>query len=72
MGIFSKLAVTLKSSKKNSLCLPVTEDPISITEDSIKCTAKPYKTIATFDLNIEKPRYEGALPNATIKFYPLD
>ena len=32
----------------------------------------PYKTIASFDLNIEKPKYEGALPDATIKFYPLD
>lgn len=72
MGIFSKLAITFKSSKKNNVCLPVTEEPISISEDSIKCTAKSYKTIASFDLNIEKPKYEGALPDATIKFYPLD
>ena len=72
MGLFSKLAYTFKSSKKDSMCLPVTEDPISISEDSIKCTTKPYKTIASFDLNIEKPKYEGALPDATIKFYPLD
>ena len=72
MGIFSKLAITFSKNKKNSVCLPVTEEPITISEDSIKCTAKSYKTIASFDLNIEKPKYEGALPDATIKFYPLD
>ena len=72
MGIFSKLAVTFKQNKKDSVYLPITEEPISISGDSIKCTTKPYKTIASFDLNIEKPKYEGALPDATIKFYPLD
>ena len=35
-------------------------------------TAKPIKTLASFDLNIEKPKFEGAVPEATIKFYPLD
>lgn len=30
------------------------------------------KTLASFDINIEKPRFEGAIPEATIKFYPLD
>ena len=25
-----------------------------------------------FDLNIENPKYEGAIPDATIKFYPLN
>ena len=34
--------------------------------------AKPIKTLASFDLNIEKPKFEGAVPEATIKFYPLD
>ena len=72
MGIFSKLAITFGINKKDSVYLPVTEDPISISEDTIKCTAKPYKTIASFDLNIEKPKYEVARPDATIKFYPLD
>lgn len=72
MGIFSKLAITFKSNKKKDMYLPITEDPISILDDTVKCTAKPYKTIASFDLNIEKPKYEGALPDATIKFYPLD
>lgn len=35
-------------------------------------TTKPIKTLASFDLNIEKPKFEGAVPEATIKFYPLD
>ena len=35
-------------------------------------TGKPIKTLASFDLNIEKPKFEGAVPEATIKFYPLD
>ena len=72
MGIFEKLAIAFKNNKKSNIYLPATEEPISIFEDSIKCTAKSYKTIASFDLNIEKPKYEGALPDATIKFYPLD
>ena len=35
-------------------------------------TSKTIKTLASFDLNIEKPKFEGAVPEATIKFYPLD
>lgn len=34
--------------------------------------ANAYKTLAMFDLKIENPEYQGAIPNATIKFYPLD
>lgn len=30
------------------------------------------KPLASFDLSIEKPRYQGAIPEATIKFYPVD
>ena len=29
------------------------------------------KTLAIFDLNLESPKYEGAIPEATVKFYPL-
>ena len=72
MGIFSKLAIAFKSTKKNGMYLPVAEEPVSISENSVKCASKPYKTIASFDLNIEKPKYDGAVPDATIKFYPLD
>ena len=35
-------------------------------------TYSSLKPLATFDLNIEKPKYVGAIPEATIKFYPLD
>ena len=72
MGIFSKLAITFKSNKKSNTYLPEAETPLLVTEDSIKCATTSYKTIASFDLNIEKPRYDGAVPDATIKFYPLD
>jgi hypothetical protein len=34
--------------------------------------SKTSKTLASFDLSIEKPKFEGAIPEATIKFYPLD
>lgn len=30
-----------------------------------------YKTIAMFDLNIESPKFEGAIPEASVKFYPI-
>ena len=30
------------------------------------------KPLASFDLSIEKPKYQGAIPEATIKFYPVD
>ena len=72
MGLFSKLAIVFNSNKKSNKCLPEAIMPLSVMEDSIRCTASPYKTIASFDLNIEKPKYEGAVPDATIKFYPLD
>lgn len=72
MGIFSKLAVTFKNNKKSNAYLPIMEDAVYISENSIKCATKPYKTIASFELSIEEPKYEGAVPNATIKFYPLD
>lgn len=71
MGIFSKLAIAFKT-KKNNMCLPLNEEPISVSENEVKCATKSYKTIASFDLNVEKPKYDGAIPDATIKFYPLD
>ena len=71
MGIFSKLVVAFKT-KKNNMYLPVNEEPLSVSEDEVKCATKSYKTIASFDLNVEKPKYDGAIPDATIKFYPLD
>ena len=35
----------------------------------VQNTTKP---LASFDISIEKPRYQGAIPEATIKFYPVD
>ncbi len=72
MGLFSKLVVAFKFNKKSNTYLPEATTSMQVLGDSIKCTASPYKTIASFDLNIEKPKYEGAVPDATIKFYPLD
>ena len=39
---------------------------------TVSSVDKSIKTLASFDLNIEKPKFEGAIPEATIKFYPLD
>ena len=35
-------------------------------------TVTPYKTLATFELQVNKPKYSGDIPEASIKFYPLD
>lgn len=35
-------------------------------------TTNAVKPLASFDISIEKPRYQGAIPEATIKFYPVD
>ena len=73
MGLFEKLSVSLGFNKRSQLSfLPSANDPVIVTKNGVKCTTYPYKTLASFDLNVEKPRYEGAIPEATIKFYPLD
>ena len=41
------------------------------TEDIICKDATPYKTLATFDITLTNPRFEGDIPDATIKFYSL-
>ena len=50
----------------------ITESAISNTTIFSPTDANAYKTLAMFDLNIENPKYEGAIPDATIKFYPLN
>lgn len=72
MGLFSKLGIIFKSNKKSNTYLPEAVCPVTYTDETTTCTTSTYKTIASFDLNIEKPRYDGAIPDATIKFYPLD
>ena len=66
MGIFSKFAIPFKSNKKQNMYLPSAEKEVFVMNDSVKYITKPYKTLALFDLNIEKPKYDGALPAATI------
>ncbi len=69
MGVFSKFFMPF--SRKKNKYLPAaasnTESPLAP-----HYSINPYKTVASFDLTIQKPRYEGEIPEATIKFYPLD
>ena len=73
MGLFEKLSISFGGLKKNHISmLPSVEEPVVVCKNAIKCSSYPYKTLATFDLNVGKPRYPGDIPEATIKFYPLD
>lgn len=73
MNFFEKFGIMF-GGKKNKL-LP--EPTIKFNTNTIEPTIfsptdnSAFKTIATFDLNVESPKYEGAIPEATIKFYPL-
>lgn len=73
MSFFKKFGITF-GNKKNQL-LP--ESSIRFASKEIEPTIfsqtdrNAYKTLATFDINLESPKYEGAIPEATIKFYPL-
>lgn len=79
-NIFSKFFMSFGFKKNKYLPAGNVEEATISTADSAQteasCTTKAisssFKPLATFDLNIEKPRYEGAIPEATIKFYPLD
>ena len=79
-NIFSKFFMSFGFKKNKYLPAGNVEETIISTADSAQMDAnytantvsKSFKPLATFDLNIEKPRYEGAIPEATIKFYPLD
>ena len=66
MKFFKKFGLPFNIQKKTNLMI---ESP---KEDIIKKEAIAYKTIANFDLDIASPRYDGDIPEATIKFYPLD
>lgn len=64
MGIFRKFSLPFAISKKYEM-LPEAKRSI--------CTPMPgTKTLATFELKVGEPRYLGDIPEATIKFYPLD
>lgn len=63
MGFLSKFSITNSFSKKKTYELA--EAP----HIPILGQVSTYKTLATFDLEIDKPKYTGDIPNATIKFY---
>ena len=72
MALFTKIPFLNFSRKSKLAFLPSHVEPVVVTTNTVKCSTIPYKTLATFDLKLETPRYEGAIPNATIKFYPID
>lgn len=72
-NIFSKFFVSFGFNKKNKYLPAPNEDEIFATGlNSAEYTIKPYKTLASFELKLQEPEYKGAIPDATIKFYPLD
>lgn len=72
-NIFSKFFVSFGFNKKSKY-LPAPDEgiPFSAELNNAEYTIKPYKTLASFDLKLQAPEYKGAIPDATIKFYPLD
>ena len=66
MGLFEKFSLPISFTKKKTLGISAPVD------SPILGQTIPYKTIATFDLKVEKPKYIGDIPEATVKFYPLD
>ncbi len=73
MGLFGKFFVSLGGTKKDQVSLlPSASEPVVVYKNSVKCSTYPYKTLASFDLNVAKPRYDGEIPDASIRFYPID
>ncbi len=73
-NVFSKFFVSFGLAKKNKgLPAPVeTASTVAQGLDAPSYSVKPYKTIASFDLSIDEPKYSGAIPDASIKFYPIN
>ncbi len=70
-NIFSKFFMSFGFNKNKYL--PAGTEEMSIPTPTVSnMNSNTVKTLASFDLNIERPKYEGAIPEATIKFYPLD
>jgi hypothetical protein len=72
MALFTKIPFLNFNKKSKIAFLPTPVQPVVATTNTLKCSTIPYKTLASFDLKVESPRYEGAIPDATIKFYPID
>ena len=73
-NVFSKFFVSFGLAKKNKGLPAPAEDFSALVQgtDAPVYSVKPYKTIASFDLSIDEPRYSGAIPDASIKFYPVN
>lgn len=63
MGIFNKFSMPGSLSKKKTYQLAETKYSPIIGQ------ASSYKTLATFDLQVDKSKYDGDIPNVTLKFY---
>lgn len=63
MELFRKFSIPKSFAKKKSFELAEPKYSPVIGQ------ASSYKTLATFDLKIDKPKYSGDIPNATIQFY---
>ena len=63
MGIFDKMSISNIFSKKK------TYEIAAPTYSPIIGQASTYRTLATFDLKVDEPKYTGDIPKATIKFY---
>ena len=71
MGFFEKFGIRF-GSKKNKYLPGTIANNNSIESTMFTPMDKSaYKTIAMFDIKLESPKYEGAIPEATVKFYPL-
>lgn len=73
MNFFEKFGITFGNKKNKMLPEATMAFKANVIEPTIfsQTDSNAYKTLATFDLNVESPKYEGAIPEATIKFYPL-
>lgn len=71
-NVFSKFFVSFGLVKKNKGLPAPVELNAGAALDAPAYSVKPYKTIASFDLSIDEPRYSGAIPDASIKFYPIN
>lgn len=71
-NIFSKFFMSFGFNKNKYLPAGNEEMSVPAMPTVSNNTSNTVKTLASFDINIERPKYEGAIPEATIKFYPLD
>ena len=74
MNLFKKFGITFGNKKSKLLPASTIVYPNNVIEPTIfqPTDNTAYKTLATFDINIEAPKYAGAIPEATVHFYPLN